>query len=235
MSWTFDPAAFTLPQRIAQAAQVTSADKLYVGQAYRTMVVQDTLDGKDRNGQAFAPYSTNGPYYYYPTGKVNRASLTTKQRKGQVGRFLKKIQPVIDFYFENDTPHGGELFPVKTRSGVGIRFESYADFKLSLGRTNVDLTGPTAPHMLQSLVVREEGEGVLVGFYGEEAARAKGHDHGIARRGAHSRRSDKKSFKGGGGLPKRQFFTPVEKDLDMLRGFLAQRIGKRIDRILNTK
>jgi hypothetical protein len=74
-----------------------------------------------------------------------------------------------------------------------LKVPSYAAFKFqALGRAVVDLFGHRAPHMLQALVVRLNGSNVkttpgvndrkrparqaALGFYGQEAARAKGNN-----------------------------------------------------------
>ncbi len=138
------------------AAGATAADLEYALQRQKTRILSRTARGVDAEGRAFAPYSTKGPYYHYP-GKGS------KGRRAAAGRFAKKT--------------GG------TRTRVGVRFESYADFKRSLGRSVVDLLGPRAPHMLQAVVVRTRATSSgdvdgTIGVYGPEAARAEGHNLG---------------------------------------------------------
>ena len=83
-----------------------------------------------------------------------------------------------------------------TRGG-GIRFDSYDDFKKSLGRSGVDLRGASAPHMLQAITVKTTGtrdasgsrlSEVIIGVYGEAAARGQGHNAGNPKTGLPQRR-----------------------------------------------
>lgn len=181
-----------VPEQFAKdyekAATVTEADMLYVLNRQKSRILERTQRGVDINGSPFAPYSRRGPFYYYP-GKA------AKSRSGAAGRFQRKV--------------GG------TRTRLGVKFASYADFKASLGRGVVDLTGPNAPHMLQAIVVRARGaaEGII-GIYGSEADRAEGHNTGTGR------------------LPRREFFgfgpadeAAANKDLEMI-------LSTRIEKIL---
>jgi hypothetical protein len=191
-----DPAEYII--RLANEAKPTEGDALYAAQRQKTRMIERTLRGVDVNERAFEPYSTNGPYYYSPLGRVGRTKATVKQKKAAVRRLLKRTAGVTEIRSEYGgyTGVGG----VKTRSGTSIRYESYADFKASLGRAGVDLTGPRAPHMLQSAGVRagnrafasigdESVEGkntpvteFAIGIYGEAAGRATGHNTGFSPR-----------------------------------------------------
>ncbi len=152
--------------------QVREPDILYALNRQKTRILERTARGVDINGQAFVPYSSKGPYYYYP-GKAS------KGRGAAAGRTAKKL--------------GGQ------RTRLGVKFASYGDFKRSLGRGAVDLLGPSAPHMLQAIVVKTEGRNSgVIGIYGPEADRAEGHNTG------------------GGHLPKREFFGASDSDLDMI-------------------
>lgn len=170
-----DPARYIL--NLAGSIRPNSGDLLYAGQRQKTRIVERTLSGVDVDGKPFEPYSTNGPYYYYPNGRVGKTKATRKQNKAAVNRLLKKLSHVL----ENRSEYLGYegVGGLKTRDGQGIRFESYADFKASLGRMGVDLTGPKAPHMLQAIEVRVTGDDEFaIGVYGEPAGRARGHNTG---------------------------------------------------------
>jgi hypothetical protein len=54
----------------------TVGNMMYIGQVYRSRIRQRTLDGIDLNGASFTPYSTKGPYYFYP----NRESVRNSAR-----------------------------------------------------------------------------------------------------------------------------------------------------------
>ena len=112
-----------------------------------------------------------------------------------MSRLLKRIGEIEDFT-------GKEIGGKKTRDGQGIKFENYGAFKASLGRAGVDLQGPRAPHMLQSIVVGttfervsaigpggnepryglndrpQPADTVVIGIYGDEAGRATAHNTG---------------------------------------------------------
>lgn len=176
-----------------KAATVTEADMLYVLNRQKSRILDRTQNGLDINGTPFAPYSRRGPYYYYPGGAVGR-KMADKSRKGAASRFARKV--------------GG----VRTR--VGVKFASYADFKASMGRGVVDLTGPRAPHMLQAIVVKATSTGGVIGIYGSEADRAEGHNIGAGR------------------LPKREFFGFGAGDEDAANKDLETILSTRISKIL---
>lgn len=138
-----------------ERANVDVTDLRYALERQRSRILERTRRGVDLNGSTFAPYSTKGPYYYYPS-RLGSA----KSRSAAAARLGRKI--------------GG------TRTRLGIKFASYAAFKASLGRNVVDLTGPRAPHMLQAMVVRtKSGSEGTIGIYGSEADRAEGHNVGV--------------------------------------------------------
>lgn len=192
------------------AASITVGDVLYALNRQKSRILDRTMKGVDVNGAGFAPYSTNGPYYYYP-GKAS------KNRSGAAGRFAKKV--------------GG------TKTRLGVKFASYAAFKASLGRSVVDLMGPSAPHMLQAIVVRVAGRTITDGFspsggdnrpidggvgaeaqgtigiYGPEADRAEGHNTGA------------------GHLPKREFFGFGAADEQAVVDDIATMQGARLDQL----
>ena len=153
------PAA-TVLDKLSAALKPTNADLLHAGNVLKSRIVERTARGVDWQNRPFAPYSTKGPYYFYPNGAVGRKG-SLSSRKGSASRLQKKI--------------GGTL----TRSRVGVKFDSYAAFKAALGRSGVDLTGPRAPHMLQGIVVQGQGDTITVAIYGDEASRARGNNEGI--------------------------------------------------------
>lgn len=156
-----------LTSLLSGAVHMTAADMRYTLERQKTRILERTARGVDINGAPFAPYSNKGPYYYYP----GRAS---KNRSGAASRVAKKT--------------GGKKTP------LGVKFTSYGDFKRSLGRSAVDLMGPTAPHMLQAIVVTASADEGKIGIYGPEADRAEGHNVG------------------GGHLPRREFFGASAED-----------------------
>jgi phage gpG-like protein len=176
---------------IEGVVQITSQDVLYALNRQKARILDRTARGVDINGQAFEPYSTKGPYYYYPA----KAGRTAGSRKSSAGRFAKKV--------------GGQ------RTTVGVKFPSYADFKRSLGRSGVDLTGPRAPHMLQAIVVKTTGnDSGVIGIYGPEADRAEGHNVGA------------------GHLPRREFFGFSDRDHDEMVADVDRLIAARLGKIL---
>lgn len=195
-----DPFRFVL--RMGHKLRVTVGDALSMGMLLRTHVVERTQDGVDVDGNAFHPYSTNGPYYYNPSGQSGPKAgeseeAHAKREREAVKRLVRKVGGRLG------GTHQAELFsntePHISRTGRTVVFpRGYAQFKEWLGRTNVDLTGPRAPHMMQSLHVRAGGVDVgpgeqrefapdqldtpasefVLGIYGEPAARAAGHNSG---------------------------------------------------------
>jgi len=161
-------------------------------------------------------------------GRAGKNKATAKQNKAAVRRLLRITAEVTANRSEylGYTGVGG----VKTRNGQGIRFESYADFKASLGRAGVDLTGPRAPHMLQAIEVRANGNGFgtrdvstgsrnpvtefSLGIYGEPAGRATGHNTGVNPRWKRKH--------------KRTFFGANESDLQAMEADMGARISVRL-------
>jgi hypothetical protein len=200
-----------------QAALITEGDMLYALQRQRAKILRNTEAGLDVEGKAFAPYSTKRPYYWYPAGKVGkkRDEAEMKREKSNVGRAAKKL--------------GG----TKSRSGLGVRFESYDAFKRKgLGRSNVDLRGPRAPHMLQEIVTKTGGVALAanqqtaaglydnlapvksgtIGIYGDAAKRASGHNSEAGRPK---------------GLPRRWFLGASAEDEKRFAGDIEKRAGER--------
>ncbi len=188
-------------------------DLLHAGMGYVSRIRERTFAGIDVNGAPFAPYSTKGPFYLYPNAGAtkDRAARATaaKNRHAKTGR-------------------------IGIRTPTGIKYESYAAAKAAHGVANVNLFGMEQhPHMLDALMVRAGGaESTLmdaefalggspemnafeqnqpcaamqIGFYGDEAERAKGHNEGNSK------------------LPKREFFALNASDL----AWGEQVIGERM-------
>lgn len=164
--------------RLRKSIKPEAADLLYAGQRQKARIIERTESGTDVDGNTFQPYSTRGPYYYYPSGHLGTSRGALKTRKAAVRRLLKVTGEVSTY--RGEYLGGSSVGGVATRNGLGIRFESYADFKESLGRAGVDLTGPRAPHMLQAITVLNgvRDDELLIGVYGEAAARAQGNNDG---------------------------------------------------------
>ena len=222
--------------KLRKAAQPTEGDLLYAGQRQRTRILDRTARGVDADGHPFAPYSENGPYYYYPNGRVGNAKYSDKQTKEAARRLWRKLasgkaQPRHKRGKENAVGQAGKGDAWITRSGRGLGFSSYAAFKRWLGRSGVDLRGPRAPHMLQAILVkvgglvageRDEVVGpsdratpaseLRLGIYGDASERGKGQDRGSAKNH----------------LPRRHFFGTSPGDAGQMVSDIYQRIKLRV-------
>lgn len=168
---------------IGQALEITEGDIREALEAQRTRILERTAQGLDWDAKPFAPYSEQGPYYHYPST--------------QRGRVFAPRMKVLGKIWDEKTSFRAEYFRVlrasakrlawklgrsgATTPGGGVRFDSYGDFKRSLGRSMVDLMGLGGNHMLRAMVVKVASalEG-SIGIYGPEAARASGHHDGNA-------------------------------------------------------
>ncbi len=179
--------------------QTTQDDMLLVGEIVRAGVRERTARGVDADNTEFKPYSTKGPYYYNPStagGKI--ASVSEAHAKRTAERIHRTLKA-----------HGlpGEL----SHSGVSIRFASYAEFKASFGRLNVDLYGVDPPHMLEEItVVPQSDDSVAIRLEGEGAARAQGHNTGAGR------------------LPQRRFWAIALEDAERIVKTLRDRLLGRM-------
>ena len=222
---------------LAGSVKPTLGDVLYAAQRQRTRIVDRTYRGVDVNGNAFEPYDTTRPYYYYPNGAVGRTPGDARRNKAAVRRILKRTTEVSGYKWEHLMNTGREseaekssVGGTKTRSGQGIRFESYADFKESIGRAGVDLTGLRAPHMLQAIEVRVGGASFgtsdvgsasrepvtefALGIYGDAVGRATGHNTGVNPRWKREH--------------KRYFFGASVDDLKLMAADIYARISARL-------
>ena len=212
-----DPVAHI--QQMQAAVVTTTGDMLLCGQIVRSRIVQRTTVGTDMNGAPFTPYSTKGPYYFYPNGPVGRSH---EERAKQTARRFKAI---------GSKGH---------RTPLGIRYESYADAKASHGRANVDLFNLIQePHMMNGIAVKAGGSEidmaggdimslgasseldawgqnqpcreVRVGLYDEALAeRARGNDEGTEH------------------VPQRKFLGANPEDLDVCRVAVTERMIARM-------
>lgn len=200
----------------------TEGDCILGAQVQRSRLLRRTENGTDYSGAPFAAYNKSRVFYYYPNGAVGkqRSSTELSSAKAGVRRFANKV---------------GRTKGAITRSKLGIRFNSYDDFKHTyLGRDQVDLRGPRAPHMLQELVCRAGGTEVAgdqsvsadanetpqneftIGIYGEASDRASGIN-------SESRPP---------GMPRRQFLGSTEEDNRYLTELIAGRARARAERRL---
>ena len=189
VSGAADPVRFVSDQLAALLPK--DADLLYVIELQKTRILNRTARGVDFEGRPFAAYSTKSPYTWYPHG---HASKSPKQRTAAAKRFARKLG-------------AGNV----TASG-GVRFESYAAFKRSLGRSGVDLTGASAPHMLHALVSRITGPlaGTLGIYSADKAEIAEYHNAGTAR------------------MPKRQFLGTSTSDVTAMERDLERRLDPTV-------
>ena len=195
-----DPSAFfaKVQGRITPQTQ----DVELIAEEQKTRIIQRTARGVDVNETPFVPYSTKGPYIYYPGGRANRISSGGLKTKNLIAakRFLSKINA------GRGTPIG-EITP-----GGGVKFASYAAFKQALrGYTFVDLMGPRAPLMMASILKITTGPlEVRLGIYDRQKALiAQGHNQGNSR------------------LPKRTFFGISDADKTAMKARLAEILRSR--------
>lgn len=178
------------------AIQPTAADMLAALEWKRARVLELAAQGLDFEGRPFAPYSEKSPYTWYPAGRHSKGR-TAKSRMDAAKRMRRKLG-------------AGTV-----TAGGGIRFASYAEFKLSLGRSGVDLTGPSAPHMLQELVTRVIGplEGRLGIYSADKAEIAEYHNEGTPR------------------MPRRRFLDTSAADVTTMSEILASRAEARLAKL----
>lgn len=200
----------------------TQGDCIAAAQLVRSFILRNTEQGKDYEGRAFAGYNKTRPFYFYPNGPVGKKRSHSELRVAKAGvrRFAKRV---------------GRTKAAVTDSGLGIRFNSYDDFKRTyLGRSYVDLRGHRAGHMLQQLVCRaggieltgnerDPGESEVpeheftIGIYGDAGERAEG---------INSTRRPK-------GMPRREFLNTTPDTNAYLERTLTGRATRRAQRILD--
>lgn len=202
-----------LQLEIRRLTTITVGDIQFVGQFLRSEILQRTARGLDVNGAPFAPYSTKGPYYFYPNGQ--RSEVRHARATAAKNRF-------------KTAGGSGERTP------YGIRYASYAAAKEAHGASVVNLFGMEQhTHMLNTMVVKVDGQAMedalgptgselsafeniaparrlSIGFYGPEAERAKGHNEGVP-----------------GKLPQREFMALNEAELERGAHAIEQRLKTR--------
>jgi hypothetical protein len=194
---------------LGDAFKTNSTDMALAGQLVRSDIRERTARGVDVSGAPFKPYSTKGPYYYNPASRGGKFKKAADKQSAK--RLAKKI--------------GGET----SRTGLTIKFESYAAFKAAFGRSTVDLQGVAPPHMLDAIVVKVNGadvgssvsestsdaDSVTVGIYdADAAARASGHQYGNRT------------------LPERKFFGLSSDGKTLILQMLSKRIKLRARKAL---
>lgn len=186
--------AIQLVAQVADALKPQEGDFLLAAEHIKVKIIQRTRRGVDYMEREFAPYSEKGPFYWYPAGRAGKA------RKAAAARANRKLK-------------GGTL----TKSGQGIRFESYAAFKRAMGSGVVDLTSPGAgAHMLGAMIVRMSGGHAIIAIYDTFAAdKASGHNDGIHKT-----------------LPQREFFRASDQDIAEVSRDLEARLLRRARRVL---
>lgn len=206
----------------------TVGDLLYIGQAFRSRIRERTGRGVDVNGVPFQGYSTKGPYYFYPNRDVGSTRGVSGTRSASQSQVNKARATAAAGRFSKTGKLG-------QRTPFGIRYESYAAAHAAHGRAGVTLYGlESHPHMLDSMLIKAGGNEVPasgdapdfgspftafegntpatdlhIGFYGSEAARAKGNNEG------------------NGKVPKREFFALNQEDLRLGEAALAERLEAR--------
>lgn len=199
------------------ALEVTEGDMIFALGRQTERIQQRTVDGVDYNGQAFAPYSTNGPYHHDPSRESRFSGYTSLvQRRGVALHHAR-------FY-------GG----TRKRGGVTVKYESYAAFKAARGVGNVDLGGMEGS-LLPALRISvngaehdlDEALGIgldtfpdpviqgAVGIYDDPMAQiAQGHNDGIP-----------------GRLPQRTFIGISDDDLNLVSADLSTRMQERLEKM----
>src|SRR5215469_12536540 len=108
----------------------TVGDMMYIGQLYRSRIRQRTLAGIDVNGASLTPYSTKGPYYFYPNREVGtargpRATEATRKARATAAK-------------GRHAANGRE----GARTPFGVRYDGgYAEAKQAHGVGSVNLYG----------------------------------------------------------------------------------------------
>ena len=180
----------TLARNLKIAFRPTKEDMRFVLSNQKARILARTARGVDVNNVPFKPYSDKGPYYWYPNASK---SMTMRGKRSSATRKAKKFRG--------------------TSTGVGVKFDSYAAFKLSQGSFRVNLRGTAAPHMLNQIAVRVHSKtrGSLR-IEGEAKQRASEHETGTEL------------------LPRRSFMGFNSQDTSDMTDELAQSIMKRAER-----
>lgn len=216
---------------LGDAFEVTEGDLLVIMQEQKSRILERTSRGLDYNEQPFAGYNDTRRVYWYPAGPVGK-QRSPQQHKRDRNAVIRAGRTVgMSFRTKEDREKN------LTRSGLGLKFKSYRAFKFEyLGRSTVDLYGPRAPHMLQSIAIKagsmtDENAGQFatagldpganvkpasegkMGIYGEAGARASGHNSDDRPRG----------------VPLRRFFAASDSDQTKMGETVAHRIARRLE------
>ena len=195
--------------------EIKPEEWLLLANEARTEILLLTERGLDYEGRPFADYSNRRPYYHYPNGRVgaSAAIVNARRRLARVGLQSQFIDDLTERRQKSASRFFLKTGKVGKRTPLGIKYEGgYRQFKFEgLGRTTVDLTGPSAPHMLQELQVVLKPDGVALGIYGEAAGRAEAHNEGDPSRG----------------IPQRRFLDVTEATLNPIVDRLVDRVLAR--------
>lgn len=199
--------------RLAKAGSITEGDLLYAMGRQGQRIWERTINGLDYREQAFAPYSTKGPYYRSSGGG------SRKQKQARAIRHSKK--------------YGG----TRIRGGTSVKYASYAAYKAAQGSTSVDLGGMSGSVLSNMEVVvggahisvqsaattsldsysSTGATRVAIGVYEGRAARiAEGHNRGVP---SHH-------------LPQREFLGVSDSDLTFIYEDIAGRIEERLQALV---
>ncbi len=167
--------------KIQRRVTPTKDVALGLAKAQRARILKRTAKGEAFDGKAFAPYSKNGPYYYYPAGRVKGRSQAS-QRGSAVRAFRNITGKSAREHTGRRNALSGPMGEAWVTPGGGLGFSSYDSFKKWAGRSSVDLLGLREPHMLDAMQATatakgNEAEGVI-GIYGAKAKIALGHHKG---------------------------------------------------------
>lgn len=192
--------------------EFTARDVQYGADLQRARMLKRTADkGVDVNGAPFKPYSENGPYYYNPNAKDGAEVLgagALRRIAGKKSTFKKEATTRQKAAVSRLATKTGAA---KSGTGKTLKFDSYGAFKRSLGRTVVDLTGPRAPTMMQTVLtkVQHTARQFVIGIYGAvKATRAKAHNTGD-------------------GVPKRRWFAASRAELRQIGDDIMKLAKKR--------
>lgn len=198
-------------RQMRRGFEFTARDVQYGADRQRARMLQRTEQkGVDVNGTPFKPYSEKGPYYYNPNAKDQAEVLGA----GAVGRIAAKKSTIRREATFRQKAAVNRLATktgaAKSSTGRTLKFDSYADFKRSLGRTVVDLRGPRAPHMLQAVTakVQHAARQFIIGVYGRKAALARAHN-------------------AGDGVPKRRWFAASREEMKQIGKDIIELAKKR--------
>lgn len=175
---------------------------LLAGKGQHTRILDRTAAGVDVDGVPFASYDTTRPYYYRPwdTGSSKKfggrtLSLVERRIRTPESSRIRSARRFIRVLGGRQAPKGSAETHVLRHKGVivgsilrrepdTVKFSSYDAFKRSLGRSGVDLTGPSAPHMMQTIQVSAGTDYIRLSIEDpEKAAIATGHNFGTSRGG----------------------------------------------------